>query len=57
MKAAVVTFIRAYNYGAVLQCYALCKSLQKLGVDVETLDYCPRYFKDLYSLSHLGKPR
>ena len=38
MKAAVVTFVRAYNYGAVLQCYALCKSLQKLGIDVENLD-------------------
>ncbi len=57
MKAAVVTFVRAYNYGAVLQCYALCKSLQKLGIEAETLDYYPEYFRSLYNFSYLGEPR
>jgi len=57
MKAAVVTFVRAYNYGAVLQCYALCKTLKKLGIDTETIDYYPEYFKNLYNLNYIGEPR
>ena len=57
MKAAIVTFIRAYNYGATLQCYALAKKLRDLSVDVQVLDYSPKYFEDLYTLSYLGKIR
>lgn len=55
MKALVVTFVRAYNYGAVLQCYALCRKLQDAGFDVQALDYYPKYFKDSYTLSRIGK--
>ncbi len=57
MKAAVVTFVRAYNYGAVLQCYALCRTLEKLGVDAQTIDYYPECFRKLYGFSYLGEPR
>ena len=31
MRIAIITFHRAYNYGAVLQCYALYRTLKKLG--------------------------
>lgn len=31
MKAEIVTFVRAYNYGAVLQCWALSKALGVAG--------------------------
>lgn len=37
MKAAILTFHLADNYGAVLQAYALQKTLLKLGVDNEIL--------------------
>ena len=57
MKAAIVTFIRAYNYGATLQCYALSKKLRDLSIDVQVLDYFPKYFEDLYTLSYLGEIR
>ena len=41
MKAAIVTYHYAYNYGAVLQCLALQRALFQLGIDAEVLDYRP----------------
>ncbi len=42
MKIATLTFHRAYNYGGVLQAYALQQALTGLGHDVDVLDYrCP----------------
>lgn len=57
MKAAIVTFVRAYNYGAVLQSYALSKVVRQYGVDVEVLDYFPSIFRSQYSLAYLGNIR
>lgn len=51
MKAAIVTFVRAYNYGAVLQCYALSRKMQELGYHTEVLDYYPDYFRKQYNMS------
>lgn len=48
MKVGIVTFHRAQNYGAVLQCYALSQIIQNLGNDVEVIDYFPRYLKEEY---------
>ena len=39
MKVGVITFHTALNYGAVLQTYALYKTLLKLGVDAKVIDY------------------
>lgn len=41
MKIGILTFHRAINYGAVLQCYALYKTLSGMGHDVEIIDYRP----------------
>ena len=41
MKIGILTFHRAINYGAVLQCYALYTTLQNMGHDVEIIDYRP----------------
>ena len=41
MKIGILTFHRAINYGAVLQCYALYMTLSKMGHDVEIIDYRP----------------
>ena len=57
MKTAILTFIRAYNHGAVLQCYALHKKLKDLGVDNEVLDYYPAYFRKVYNLETIRKWR
>jgi hypothetical protein len=41
MKVGIVTFHWAYNYGAVLQSYALQEEVSRLGHDVEFIDYNP----------------
>ena len=48
MRIAIITFHRAYNYGAVLQCYALYRTLKKLGHECYVLDYWPKYFYNEY---------
>jgi hypothetical protein len=39
MKAGIITFHRAYNYGAALQAYALRTALCKIGFEAEVIDY------------------
>lgn len=39
MKIGILTFHRAHNYGAVLQCYALQQRLKMAGYDVSVIDY------------------
>ena len=41
MKIGILTYHRALNYGAVLQCYALYITIRSLGHDVEVIDYRP----------------
>lgn len=41
MKIGILTFHRALNYGAVLQCYALYQVLSEMGHEVEVIDYRP----------------
>lgn len=48
MKFAILSFHRAYNYGAVLQNYALNKVLNGMNVSCCTLDYRPPYFTNEY---------
>lgn len=38
MKIGIVTFVKADNYGAELQAYALQEKLNKMGYDAEVLD-------------------
>ena len=39
MKIGILTFHRAHNYGAVLQCYALQEVIKSLGYDTNVIDY------------------
>lgn len=43
MKIGLLTFHRAKNYGAVLQCYALSQFLVQKGHEVSVIDYQPPY--------------
>lgn len=46
-KIGIVTFHRALNYGAVLQGYALQKTISSLGANCNIVDYiCPRITHD-----------
>ncbi len=38
MKISILTFSKETNFGANLQCYALCKTLQDMGHDVKIID-------------------
>lgn len=38
-KVGIITFHRAMNYGALLQAYALCRTLNDLGADAKVIDY------------------
>ena len=48
MKIGILTFHRAHNYGAVLQCYALLQCLKGLGHDVWTIDYRQPFIEQAY---------
>ena len=50
MKIATITFHRALNYGAILQCFALQKSIKDLGYDAEVLDYDCKIISKGYKL-------
>ena len=39
MRIGIITFHKAHNYGAFLQCYALQSFLQKHKYDVSVIDY------------------
>ena len=48
MKIALITYHRSLNYGAVLQTYATCEILKKMGHEVLLIDarmhqYCSLY--------------
>lgn len=43
MKIGILTFHCALNYGAVLQCHGLYRTLEGLGHRVEVVDYRPPY--------------
>lgn len=49
MKIYTITCNNAYNYGAVLQAFALQRYLEKLGNDVEIIDYYPPYLRKISS--------
>ncbi len=51
MKIGILTFHRAINYGAVLQCYGLYKTLKSMGHDIEVIDYrpeCIEYYRRIF---------
>ena len=50
MKIGILTFHRAHNYGAVLQCYALQETLKRMGHDVQVIDYRQPWIEDFYNL-------
>lgn len=48
MKIGIITVHRAYNYGSVLQCYALQEYLRKAGHEVWVIDYRQRWTEAVY---------
>ncbi len=48
MRVGILTFHRANNYGAVLQCYALQQALRTLGYDAMVVDYKQPFIERVY---------
>lgn len=65
MRVGILTFHRAHNYGAVLQCYALQEVIKSMGHEVDVIDYHQPYIEKLYKtevpfsgyLSRIFNPR
>lgn len=59
MRVGILTFHRAHNYGAVLQCYALQEVLHNLGADTVVINYKQPFIDNLYkakfSANHFAK--
>lgn len=55
MKAGVITFHSANNYGAILQTWALQKTLKNLGVDTGVIHYHPDIIDRLYDPMRLAR--
>lgn len=53
MRVGILTFHRAHNYGAVLQCYALQETLRKFGHDVQVIDYRQPWIEEFYKVFSL----
>lgn len=45
MKIGILTFSCAYNFGAILQCYALQEHLRLMGQEVYVINYRPYYLE------------
>lgn len=53
MKVGILTFHRACNYGAVLQCYALQETLKSMGHEVYIVDYRQPYIEEVYAVLNI----
>ncbi len=49
MKIGILTFHRAHNYGAVLQCYGLQETLREMGHEVEVINYKQPFIEKVYT--------
>lgn len=57
MNVGIVSFQFEYNYGALLQCFALQQVLQKMGFEAAHFDYIPtNYFASPYEFSNSKIP-
>lgn len=45
MKAGIITFSFGCNYGALLQCLALYRTLRNLGIETDVIRYVPEGFR------------
>ena len=55
MKIGIITCHRAFNYGAVLQAYALQKFLKNEEYEVKVIDYTPKYIRKSYNKNKLKR--
>lgn len=57
MKIDIITMHRVFNYGSVLQTYALSRYLEEQGYEVEIIDYIPKRFRTKEVLFYVNPSR
>lgn len=55
MKIGIITFHFAYNYGAMIQAYAMQEHLRMMGHEPYIIDYAPEYHTSYYSKGRTWK--
>lgn len=55
MKAGIVTFNSAHNYGAVLQVFAMQEYLKSLGIEVDVINYRLKEIDNVYKLYNVKR--
>lgn len=55
MKIGIITFHFAYNYGAMIQAYAMQEHLRTMGHEAYIIDYAPEYHTSYYSKGRTWK--
>ncbi|MCM1270584.1 MAG: polysaccharide pyruvyl transferase family protein [Ruminococcus flavefaciens] len=48
MRIGILTYHKSLNNGSALQAYALKTTLQKMGYEVNIIDYTPKKYKEIY---------
>lgn len=56
-KAIIVTFQNAYNYGAILQCFALQEKIKSLDISVSVLNYNNNIIAKIYKNFYIPSKR
>ena len=46
----IITFHKSWNYGSVLQAWALQDILQRNGYHVDIIDYEPQHLNEMYTI-------
>lgn len=54
MKVGIITFHASYNFGSVMQAYALQRTIEKLGYESEIINFRPVAQKRKYSIVSFG---
>ena len=54
-KIGIITFYFLYNCGSMMQAYALQKTLQKMNVENEIIDFQSFGQRDMYAVVHTKK--
>ncbi len=57
LKAGIVTFASAHNYGALLQAYAMQRYLENLGIEAHIINYRPKEIDNVYKLYRIKKTK
>ena len=52
-RVGILTFHRAHNYGAVLQCFALKETIRQMGYDVQVIDYRQPQIENSYRYHYI----